>query len=122
MNCKTYVYESVSYWDEEKKQSRSRRRVIGKVDPETGETVPTGKRGGRPRKNPEQPGQHAGQDPSAAEGARKEAEIRSLRLLLDQKEEEIRSLRRENGRQAAMIEKVRRQLSSCLEAMGTSQM
>ena len=32
----TYVYESISYWDEEKKQSRSKRRVIGKLDPETG--------------------------------------------------------------------------------------
>jgi len=41
----TYVYESVSYWDEEKKQSRSKRRVIGKLDPETGEIIPTGKRG-----------------------------------------------------------------------------
>ena len=29
----TYVYESISYWDEEKKQSRSKRRVIGKLDP-----------------------------------------------------------------------------------------
>lgn len=41
----TYVYESESYWDPEKKQSRSRRRVVGKIDPETGEMVPTGKRG-----------------------------------------------------------------------------
>ena len=41
----TYVYESTSYWDAEKKQSRSRRKCIGKVDPETGEIVPTGRRG-----------------------------------------------------------------------------
>ncbi len=41
----TYVYESTSYWDAEKGQSRSKRRVIGKVDPETGEIIPTGKRG-----------------------------------------------------------------------------
>ena len=45
----TYVYESISYWDPEKKQSRSKRRVIGKLDPVTGEIIPTGKRG-RPRK------------------------------------------------------------------------
>ena len=38
----TYVYESESYWDAEKGQSRSRRRVIGKLDPETGEIIPTG--------------------------------------------------------------------------------
>ncbi len=41
----TYVYESESYWDPEKKQARSRRKVIGKLDPVTGEIIPTGKRG-----------------------------------------------------------------------------
>lgn len=46
----TYVYESISYWDAEKKQSRSKRKCIGKIDPQTGEMVPTGKRG--PKKNP----------------------------------------------------------------------
>ena len=43
----TYVYESHSYWDKELKQPRSNRKLIGKVDPETGEIVPTGKRGRR---------------------------------------------------------------------------
>ncbi|MGD9900910.1 MAG: transposase, partial [Calditrichaceae bacterium] len=33
----TYAYESVSRWDKEKKQSRSTRRLIGRVDEETGE-------------------------------------------------------------------------------------
>ena len=41
----TYVYESVSYWDKEKKQPRSKRTLIGKVDEETGEIVPTGRSG-----------------------------------------------------------------------------
>ena len=31
-----YVYESESYWDKDKKQPRSRRKLIGHVDPETG--------------------------------------------------------------------------------------
>ena len=35
-----YAYESTSYWDKEKKQPRSKRRYIGKVDPETGEIIP----------------------------------------------------------------------------------
>ena len=47
MICYSYVYESHSYWDKELKQPRSNRKLIGKVDPETGETVPTGKRGRR---------------------------------------------------------------------------
>lgn len=41
----TYVYESQSYWDKEKKQPRSKRTLIGKIDKETGEVVPTGKSG-----------------------------------------------------------------------------
>jgi len=37
----TYAYQSVSYWDKEKKQSRAMRTLIGRVDKETGEIVPT---------------------------------------------------------------------------------
>jgi transposase len=40
----TYVYESTYYWDPVKKQSRSKRTIIGKIDPLTGETVPTKKK------------------------------------------------------------------------------
>ncbi len=46
----TYVYESESYWDKEKKQPRSRRKLIGKIDEETGEVVPTGGRGSRKKR------------------------------------------------------------------------
>ena len=37
----TYAYESHSYWDKEKKTSRAKRTLIGRVDPKTGEIVPT---------------------------------------------------------------------------------
>lgn len=37
----TYVYESESYWDKEKKQPRNKRKLIGKIDEETGEIIPT---------------------------------------------------------------------------------
>ena len=43
----TYVYESISYWDKEKKQPRSKRTLIGRLDPQTGEVVPTDGRGKR---------------------------------------------------------------------------
>ena len=43
----TYVYESESYWDKEKKQPRSKRKLIGKIDEQTGEIIPTGGRKGR---------------------------------------------------------------------------
>ena len=37
----TYAYNSVSTWDKEKKQSRSKRTLIGRLDKETGEIIPT---------------------------------------------------------------------------------
>ena len=40
----TYAYESSSYWDKEKQQSRSQRKLIGIVDPVTGEITPTTKK------------------------------------------------------------------------------
>lgn len=49
----TYVYESVSYWDKEKKQPRSKRTIIGKLDPDTGEIIPTDGRCRKTRDNPE---------------------------------------------------------------------
>jgi predicted RNase H-like nuclease (RuvC/YqgF family) len=36
-----YAFESISYWDKEKKQPRSKRKYLGKVDPETGEIIPS---------------------------------------------------------------------------------
>lgn len=44
----TYAYESKSYWDKDKKQSRSKRTLIGRVDTATGEIVKTD---GRCKKN-----------------------------------------------------------------------
>lgn len=41
----TYVYEVVEeYWDKERKQMRNRQVCLGKLDPETGELVPSKKR------------------------------------------------------------------------------
>jgi hypothetical protein len=45
----TYAYESISHWDKKKKQSRAKRKCIGRVDPETQQIVPT-----RRKKSPSQ--------------------------------------------------------------------
>jgi transposase len=42
-NGVTYVYESVGYWDKEKQQARNRRKCIGKLDPVSGEIIPSHK-------------------------------------------------------------------------------
>ena len=41
----TYVYDSKSYRDPETKKVRSKRTLIGKLDPETGDIIPTDGRG-----------------------------------------------------------------------------
>ena len=44
-NGVTYVYEvTQNYWDKEKKRSQTKRKLIGKIDPETNEIVPTSKK------------------------------------------------------------------------------
>ena len=44
----TYAYETQYFWDKEKKQSRAKRICVGKVDPATGDIIPTR---GRAKKN-----------------------------------------------------------------------
>ena len=66
----TYAYESHSYWDKEKKMSRAKRILIGRVDPETGEIVPTD---GRCRKD------------RAKEGGEKEPDYKTLCEKLQKK-------------------------------------
>lgn len=46
----TYAYEQTSNWDPIKKQSRPKRKCLGRVDPETGEIIPSNGKRGRPRK------------------------------------------------------------------------
>ena len=41
----TYVYDSKSYRDPETKKVRSKRTLLGKLDPETGDIIPTDGRG-----------------------------------------------------------------------------
>lgn len=73
----TYAYESVSYWDKEKKTSRSKRKLIGRVDPETGEIIPTD---GRNRKNSPY------QKPAETEESRILEEIRPMKMAELRKE------------------------------------
>jgi len=41
----TYAYESHSYWDKEKKMTRAKRTLVGRINTDTGEIVPTDGRG-----------------------------------------------------------------------------
>jgi len=57
-----YAYDNRPYWDSEKKQSRANRKLLGKVDPLTGNIVPT-----RGRKAKEETADHAAEDAGQAE-------------------------------------------------------
>lgn len=93
----TYVYESHSYWDKDLKQPRSSRKLIGTLDPVTGQVVPTGRKG-RP-KQAQKNANHSVTDSRASEDQtllllkEKDAEILSLKQQLAVAEREIASYR-----------------------------
>lgn len=64
---RTYAYESRSYYDPEKKGSRPKRKYLGRVDPSTGEIIPSSGKRGRPRKNPQAPQNLTCQNPDYKE-------------------------------------------------------
>ena len=107
----TYVYESISYWDEEKKQSRSKRRVIGKIDPVTGETIPTGKRGRKSGNTPDTASGIAAELPQLYEDS--QARIKELTLAINQKDVEIARLQKEVQSLQNAFRKIDEYLSRC---------
>ena len=109
-NGVTYVYESHSYRDAETKQPRSTRRLIGKIDEETGEIVPTRKRKVGTTMGDDSVGTTlaAGKVPgfSMDEIRQKDSQIQELRR-------EVAKLHREKADLAAALEKI---VSSLKEA------
>ena len=91
----TYVYESVSYWDKELKQPRSHRKLIGRIDPATGDVVPTGSRTKADTATPvhSDTNYRALYEQALATIAQKDALIAELRSQLFTAENEIRSCR-----------------------------
>lgn len=85
----TYAYENQSFWDSELKRSKSKRRLIGRVDPETKEIVPTD---GRCRKR--SPSYVAAQEDYVMPKTVKELKAEVLRLLKENAElkDQIRKL------------------------------
>ena len=106
----TYVYESHSYWDKELKQPRSNRKLIGKVDPETGETVPTGKRGRRKGSTDQEQGKASHSVTSFTATldqstliTKKDAQIRDLKKQLADANKEIARYKRLISKAALLL-------------------
>lgn len=92
----TYVYDSYSYWDKDKKQPRSKRKLIGRLDPVSGEIVPTGKRG-RPKSSPV--------NSDTNHSANVQSVFNGDTDLVNDLMKEIASLRKENQRLRRIIDK-----------------
>ena len=106
----TYVYDSISYWDADKQQSRSKRKLLGKLDPETGEVIPTGRRGRKRKETPAVPDNRT--DPETRE---KDEKIRELNIALAQKGAEIIRLEQQNHRLLETISLISRHIDQCRE-------
>ena len=101
-----YAYESISEWDPVKKQSRSKRKCLGKVDPDTGEIVPTsGKRGRPPKegKNAAASESHENMLPSAV--------LNKLRSDYEECKKQNQELLTENKKLKAVLSRIKKELS-----------
>lgn len=99
-----YAYESISEWDPEKKQSRSKRRCLGRVDPDTGEIIPTSGKRGRPAKKKEGAAKdHGNTDYTEA--------MDKLRADYEESRKQNQELFKENKKLKAVLSKIEKALS-----------
>ena len=110
-----YVFENESFWVPELKQTRTKRRCIGKIDKDTGEIIPTGGRG-RKKKAPQ-----VSADESIGSADKSTASADALDELTDETEpakalkKEVRELRQEIAAQKRNREKLETRIRSLEE-------
>lgn len=90
-----YAYESVSYWDKEKQQPRSKRKYIGKVDPETGEII-----------KKEDRAKHSDNKTNTIELSRLYEEIKNKEKTIEQLTEELKESKKENEKLIKIMRKI----------------
>lgn len=89
----TYVYDSKSYYDKEKKCSRAKRTLIGKIDPDTGEMIPTDGRNKGAKSKPNTVSPEVDKDKHIQE---LENENRQLKLQISALKKEIERIQTSN--------------------------
>lgn len=87
----TYVYDSKSYYDKKKKCSRAKRTLIGKIDPETSEIIPTDGRNKGARSKPKTQSSELAKDKRIQE---LEDENRQLKLQISALKKELERIRK----------------------------
>lgn len=101
-----YVYESKSTYYPELKQSRSKRRLIGKIDPVSGEMVACGKRG-RPKKARPPDVSMEAEDNGTQELRKKLVEVSTENQRY---QEQVRELRAENTNLRIELDRLRKRI------------
>lgn len=89
----TYIYDSKSYYDKEKKCSRAKRTLIGKIDPDTGEMIPTDGRNKGAKSKPDTVSPEIDKDKRIQE---LEDENRQLKLQISALKKEIERIQNSN--------------------------
>lgn len=87
----TYVYDSKSYYDKEKKCSRAKRTLIGKLDPDSGEIIPTDGRNKGAKSKDKTVSEKTNKDKRILE---LEDENRQLKLQIDALKKELNRLKK----------------------------
>ena len=87
----TYVYDSKSFYDKEKKCSRAKRTLIGKLDPDSGEIIPTDGRNKGAKTKDKTVSEEINKDKRILE---LEDENRQLKLQIDALKKELSRLKK----------------------------
>lgn len=105
----TYVYESESYWVPEIGQSRSKRKLIGKLDPETGNVVPCGKRGPKKKDKSEQIRVQESEELRKMQEKYllSQEELAKVKIELSETKKKISDLTKQNQKQDLLIKKIK---------------
>ncbi len=115
-----YVYTSDGYYDEAQGKYRYKRKCIGKIDPETGETVPTGPKGGNRKKKidsppindgntePGKPGRKPKKEPSP-EYARTFAQMEELKAENFQLRQQVLALENDRKQLQKKLDRIKKQ-------------
>ena len=101
-----YAYDSVSEWDPEKKQSRSKRKCLGRVDPDTGEIIPTSGRRGRPPKESKN-----GATPVGSENEALTEALEKLRTDYEECKKKNLELAMENKRLRSVLSRIKKEVT-----------
>ena len=117
----TYCYECENYKDEKTGQWKSQRRLIGKLDKD-GKTIPTGKRGRKPKDRTESSVSANADEKESVSRAKIEKEIRDevtakLQGRIISLQEQNIAVKRENDQLRAAINTLLGQLKTTVESV-----